>query len=262
LAACDREWKIFVEAGVDLLKDFDGALVVGPELFQPKQMTVAVHHHLTSERVHEVVDGLVRRSGANGHWIEPDVATARLGKAQRMLLHEQDDLFFVTPNQGWQALHKSEEPLAVPSAEGRLLSLVLAPPQKALGRAGLTLPKRIRELRLEVFANPDQSIDVRVELTDSSTEAAQADVGPISAQLHDFFSDVWTVASTLGSLTGTGNHASPMELAPRLDLAADENVLSGMIHLSPSQTKTSIELATSILCRKPKRDPGRRTASK
>lgn len=253
LAACDREWKVFVDQGVDLLHDFEGALVVGPGLYEPKQMTVAVRHSLPSERVHSVVDGLVRQSGANGRWVEKDVATARLGKVQRMLIPQQADLFFVAPSKGWEALHKVKEPLSVPTAEGRLISLVLAPPTKVFERVGLSLPKRIGELRLEVFANPDRSLDIRVELEDISSEAARQDLKRVSKQLHDFFADTWAVAATLGNLTGATDDDAPPELAPRLDLAVDEKTLTGMIHLSPSQTRTTMNLASSIMCRKSKR---------
>jgi hypothetical protein len=253
MAACDREWKIFVDQGVDLIRDFEGALVVGPGLFEPKQMTVAVRHSLPGERVHAVIDGLVQNSGANGRWVEPDVATARLGRVQRMLIPQQEDLFFVAPSKGWEALHKVKEPLRVPSSEGRLVSLVLAPPTKVFERVGLSLPKRISEMRLEVFANADQSIDIRVELEDATAQAAQQDVKRISTQLHDFFADTWALATTLGSLTGASGHDGPSEMAPRLDLSVDEKTLMGMIHLSPSQTRTTLDLAASILCRKSKR---------
>lgn len=253
VAACDREWKVFVEQGVDLLNDFDGALMVGPGLFEPRQMTVAVRHALPKERVHSVIDGLVRRSGTAGKWVADDVASVRLGRTQRMLLPRQSNLFFVAPSKGWEALHDVKEPLGVPEAEGRLLSLVLAPPQKALARAGLTLPKRIGELRLEVFANPDQSLDVRVELEDISPEAAQEDVLRVSGQLRDFFADVWSVATTLGSFTGAADADARPEPAPRLNLSVDEKTLAGMIHLSPNQTKATLELAASMLCRKSKR---------
>lgn len=253
VAACDREWKVFVEQGVDLLNDFDGALLVGPGLFEPRQMTVAVRHALPKDRVHRVIDGLVRKSGPAGKWIADDVASVRLGRTQRMLMPQQSDLFFIAPSKGWEALHDVKQPLGVPEADGRLLSLVLAPPQKALARAGLTLPKRISELRLEVFANADQSLDVRVELEDASPEAAQEDVLRVSGQLHDFFADVWSVATTLGSLAGTTDADARRESAPRLNLSVDEKTLAGMIHLSPNQTKATLELAASLLCKKAKR---------
>lgn len=250
VAACDREWKVFVDQGVDLLNDFDGALVVGPALFEPRQMTVAVRHALPKERVHSVIDGLVQHSG--GRWLKPDVASVRLGKVQRTLMPQQADLFFVAPSKGWEALHDLKQPLGVPEADGRLLSLVLAPPHKALERAGLTLPKRISELRLEVFANADQSIDVRVELEDVSADAAHEDVVRVSRQFHDFFADAWLVASTLGSLAGTSDDNARPEMAPRLDLTVDEKTLAGLIHLSPTQSKATIELAASMMCRKSK----------
>jgi hypothetical protein len=55
----------------------------------------------------------------------------------------------------------------------------------------------------------------------------------------------------LGSIAGTNDDAS-REPAPRLDLTVDEKTLAGLVHLSSNQTKASIELAASILCRKSK----------
>jgi hypothetical protein len=123
-----------------------------------------------------------------------------------------------------------------------------------LEQVGLSLPKRIRELRLEVYANPDQSMDIKVELEDSNAEAAQQDAKSVSQQMHDFFADVWVATSALKALTGTagsGDHPA-LETAPHLDLSPDEKTLTGMIHLSPSQARTSLELIASAICRKPK----------
>ena len=253
IAVCNREWKIFADHGVDLINDFEGALVVGPTLFDSKEMTVAVRHSLPKDRVHDVVDGLVHESGPSGRWMQADVAAAKIGKAQRILLPQQEDLFFVAPSKGWETLHNVKRPLRVPTAEGRLFSIALVPPQKALARAGLSLPKRFSELRLEAFANTDGSSDMRVELVDASAEAAENDVEPISKTLHDFFADVWVFASTLGTLTGASGADAPRELAPSLDLSVDGRTLTGMIHLSQAQTRTAVELSASLMCRKHKR---------
>src|SRR5512142_2054702 len=172
-----------------------------------------------------------------------------------MLVPKQDDLFFVAPTKGWQALQNVKEPLKVPSSEGRTVSLVLQKPNQMLEQVGLSLPKRIRELRLEVYANPDQSMDIKVELEDSNAEAAQQDAKSVSRQMHDFFADVWVATSALKALTGTSaasSENSALETAPRLDLSPDEKTLTGMIHLSPSQARTSLELIASAICRKPK----------
>jgi hypothetical protein len=171
-----------------------------------------------------------------------------------MLIPKQDDLFFVAPTKGWQALQNVKEPLRVPNSEGRTVSLVLQRPNQMLEQVGLSLPKRIRELRLEVYANPDQSMDIKVELEDSNAEAAQQDAKSVSQQMHDFFADVWVATSALKALTGTagsGDHPA-LETAPHLDLSPDEKTLTGMIHLSPSQARTSLELIASAICRKPK----------
>lgn len=256
IASCDIEWKTFVNLGVNLLQDFEGVLVVGPNLTDSGQMTAAVRHNLKNERVHEVMDKLVQKSGKNGRWIAPDVATAKLGRIQRVLLPKQDDLFFVVPNKGWQALHNVKEPLRVPSAEGRAASLVLVQPNKLLERVGLSLPKRLNEMRLEVFANPDQSIDIKIELEDSSSAAAKQDARNVAQQMHDFFADMWVAAAAVRAITGSGSGSGPgdaptLETAPRLDLTPDEKTLSGMIHLSPSQARTTLELIASVVCRKP-----------
>lgn len=254
IASCDVEWRTFANAGVNLLQDFEGVLVVGPNMTDPKQMTAAVRHGLPKEKVHDVMDKIVQKSGDAGEWLTPDVAKARFGKVQRTLLPKQDDLFFIAPTKGWQALQNVKEPLRVPSAEGRTASLVLQQPNQMLERVGLALPKRIRELRVEVFANPDQSVDIKVELEDASPEAAQADAKSVSELMHDFFADVWVATSALKAITGTSSGASnnpALETAPHLNLTPDEKVLGGMIHLTPSQAKTTLELLASAICRKP-----------
>lgn len=262
IATCDVEWRTFVNLGVDLMKDFDGVLVVGPNLTDSGQMTAAVRHNLPSQRVHEVMDTLVQRSGKNGRWISPDVASAKFGKIQRVLIPKQDDLFFVAPSKGWQALSNVKEPLKVPSAEGRAASLVVVQPNRMLERFGLTLPKRLNEMRLEVFANPDQSVDIKVELEDSSVSAARQDARAVSDQLHDFFADMWVAVAAARAITGTeansepSTEAPPLETAPRLDLTPDEKTLSGMVHLSPSQARTTLELISSVVCRKKKKTVG------
>ncbi len=253
IASCDVEWRTFANAGVNLLQDFEGVLVVGPNLLDSGQMTAAVRHSLPQEKVHDVMDKIVQKSGQNGQWVSPEVAKAKFGKIQRVLIPKQDDLFFVAPNKGWQALQNVKEPLRVPKSEGRTVSLVLQRPNQMLERVGLSLPKRIRELRLEVYANPDQSMDIKVELEDTSAEAARQDAASVSEQMHDFFADLWVATSALKAITGASQGSadnSAMETAPRLDLSPDDKTLSGMIHLSPSQARTSLELIASAICSK------------
>lgn len=249
ILACDREWKGFLDQGVDVMRDFDGMLVVGPSLFDSSQLTAAVRHDLPPERVHEIMKTLVEGSGDRGSWLMPDVASARIGRSQRVLLPQARDVFFVTPTKGWEALKKTKEPLRVPSAAGRTASLVLVNPNRSLGRIGLTLPKRIQELRLEVFANSDESVDLKVELEAASADAAREEEKRVSAQMRDFFSDVWTAASALGAITGTGSKAH-LELPPRLELERDEATLSGMAHLSPNQARATLNLLASFSCRR------------
>jgi hypothetical protein len=252
IATCDRQWRGFVEQGIDLLNDFDGVLVVGPSLNEPGALTAAVRHSLPEERVHQVVDGLVKRSGKNGKWLEPSVATARFGKDQRVLMPHQKDLFFMTPSKGWRTLHELKHPMKVPASEGRLASIVLSKPNETLKNAGLMLPKRISSLRLEVYAYPDQSGDIKLELDDVDSKAADEDVEKVSKLLSDFFSDAWTLASTFASFAGVESDSQGPELAPRLNLVAKDSTMSGTIRLTPRQTRRTVSLVSSLLCRKSK----------
>ena len=267
LATCDAEWRAIVNQGVNLMQDFDGVLVVGPNFTDSSQMTAAVRHNLPTQRVHDVMDTLVQMSGKNGRWLTPEVASAKLGKVQRVLIPKQDDLFFVAPNKGWQALNNVKEPMRVPSAEGRSASLVVVRPNQLFERVGLSLPKRLSEVRLEVFANPDESIDIKVELEDSSATAAKQDARGVSEQLHDFFADMWVTAAAVRAITSAGDstEAQPtenasLETAPQLDLTADDKTLSGMVHLTPAQARTTLELISSVMCRK--RSKPKMTAAK
>jgi hypothetical protein len=250
LAACNREWRQFIDQGVDLRNDFHGVLVVGPDLYDPAQMTAAVHHGLPATRVRGVMEALVQQSGARGRWLEPNVASARVGKNQRVLLPQQEDLFFVAPSKGWQALHESKAPLRVPSADGRTASLVLVKPQRTLKRLGLSLPKPIDELRLEAFVNLDQSVDVKVELEATTKEAAALEAKRVGRDLHEFFADTWMLTATLGALTGKASDGARAEPPPALDLEVDERTLSGTVHLSPNQAKMTLSLLSSVMCKK------------
>jgi len=260
LASCDREWKRFMDQGIDPLNDLDGVLVVGPGLFHSEQLTAAVRHALSEERVRGVMDSLVTQSGEQGRWLRRDVASVRLGRSQRVLLSQQKDLFFITPTKGWEALHKVKEPLRVPSAEGRTASLAFVKPNRVLERVGLRLPKRIDELRLEIFANLDESADIKVELEATSAQAANAEAKQVTTQMHDFFSDVWTTASALRALTGGSGESHHLETAPRLDLEVEDRTLSGMVHLSPNQTRITLDLLSSLACNK--KSKGKAAAAK
>jgi hypothetical protein len=256
LLACDGQWNAFFKQGVDPLRDFDGALLVGPSVRDPTKMTAAVRHHLPTERVRSVMGGLVDKSGGNGHWLRKDAVSVKVGRVGRVLFPHSPDVFFVTPPHGWEALHDVSEPLSVPAADGRSMSLVLRRPASSVARFGLNLPARIEELRLEVFANADQSIDVKLELEDSSEATARADVRKVSDQLHDFFADLWATTEAVKTLTGFGSgDGTRPESAPDLSLVADQKVLTGMVHFSPAQAKTTLELLSSLACRKPKPGP-------
>ena len=158
----------------------------------------------------------------------------------------------------------SRNPCGYPARKGVRRAWCSNNPMQMLERVGLALPKRIRELRVEVFANPDQLVDIKVELEDASPEAAQADAKSVSELMHDFFADVWVATSALKAITGTSSGASnnpTLETAPHLNLTPDEKVLGGMIHLTPSQAKTTLELLASAICRKPAKASNQRQIS-
>jgi len=251
IAGCDREWRRFLDEGIQPLNDIDGALMVGPSLFDSTQLTVAVRHHLDKERVRTLVDSLIRTSGAVGRWLFEDAASVRLGKRERVLLPLSDELFFVAPRKGWEPLRRAKGAVQVPSAEGRTLSLSLLHPNRVLQHLGTKLPDSIDELRLEVFTNPDAAVDVRIELEASSAVLAARDAAKVESQLRDLFTDVWTAASALGTISGA-NSAAP-ELPPKLDLTLEERTLSGGFRLSGNQTRATLGLLSSFSCKKAKR---------
>lgn len=252
IASCDRQWRTFSQQGIDLLNDFEGVLIVGPSLFEPGQMTAAVRHSLAKERVYAVVDGLVQKSGNKGRWVKPNVAQVRIGRESHVLMPQQDDLFFVAPAKGWEALHRAKQGMKVPKSEGRLASVVLTKPNQVLKRVGLSLPARIVSLRLEVFVYADQSGELKLELEDTSSTAAGEDLREVSNELSDFFADAWLLTSTLSSFTGAEQVTTGPEAAPKLELATQENNIAGSARLSVGQTRTTLNLIRSLMCRKPK----------
>jgi len=123
-------------------------------------------------------------------------------------LPQQEDLFFIAPGKGWETSHGVNRPLRVPMATGAW-SASRSSLHKDAGARRALAAKRFSEMRLEAFANADGSSDIRVELVDASPEAAEKDVEPIFELLHDFFADVWAVASALGNLTGASGAGRP-----------------------------------------------------
>jgi len=262
LLRCDSEWRAVLASGLDPVRDLEGVLIVGTSLDRPEQMTVAVEHRLPEERLRAVMDGWVTRSGPNGAWLERDVARIRLGRSERVVFSQRHHpgTFFVAGRTGWEALHLARQPLGVPRALSRGLSLVLRNPRAALAPTGLSLPESIEELRLEIYPNPDQSVDLKLELDRSPEARNQGGAERIARGIEEFFSDLWAATETLALLTGardtSGSAVKGQRVpAPKLVLREREGVLTGMARLSEGQVTRTLGLVSSLFCRKKRATP-------
>jgi hypothetical protein len=257
LVGCDGQWRSVLAQGLSPMRDLEGVLVVGARLEEPDKMTAVVRHNLSEQRMRDVMNALVVQSGPAGKWIRPDTAAVRLGAARRVMFPQANhfETFFVAPGKGWEVLRDSKEPLSIPQASSRGLSVAIRQPSGSLSRYGLSLPASIEELRLEVYPNPDQSIDVKVELEEKTEAKARESAATVSAQVGEFFGDLWTATMALSLVAGPSGDApsSAAEPAPRLQLAAREKMLVGMVHLTPGQSRTTLALFSSLFCRKGKK---------
>ena len=250
LFSCAPEWKPLRAQGVVPLTDVEGMLVVGEQLSDPSGMTVALQHTMSGERLKGLADGLVAASGERGGWVKDGVAKVVIARKDRVVFEHPRDMIFMAPTTGWEPLHDTTEPLALPPAKGRALSLTLQKPARPLKRLGVSLPARLTEMRLDVFANADGSADVQIDFDEESDAMALADAPQVSRTLSQLFSDLSQVTQTVDVMV-RGEGDAKLRL-PDVDFDPVGKRIAGAIHFAPAQTSKMLSLLSRIVCPKPK----------
>lgn len=248
MMSCSPDWRPFLQRGIKPLDDIEGFMAVGPQIASSAQMTVAVQHHVPDDQIKGLIDALVQRSGPAGAWLVDDAAKIVVQRRERVMFPHPRDMLFVAPVDGWRAVHDMKEPVSLPPSRGRAASVTLLRPARPLRKLGIELPERLAELRLDVFANSDGSVDLRVDIDDASDEAAAADLARVGRAFELFFGDLSQVAATVGSFA-PGVEGGQLTL-PRPDFAQVGKRLTATLRVMPAQTGTMLAILGKVVCPK------------
>lgn len=248
LFSCAPEWKPFVAEGVRPLVDIEGVMVMGPKLNDGSKMTAAVQHHIPKEKTKEITRSLVEKSGASGGSIEDGVARILLMRHERAVFEHPTDMLFLTPIDGYKPIFRSKEPLSLPGANGRALSLTLQKPARAVAKLGVKIPERMKELKIDVFANPDGSADLQLDFEDTTPETAQAAQKPVSDAVSGLFLDLGRGAA-IAKAFGEDAIADAVKL-PQVSFDAVETRLTATAHFDALQTKKMLAVLSLVVCPK------------
>ncbi len=138
------------------------------------------------------------------------MAQVLVQRSERVMFTHADSMLFVAPTDGWRKIYDLPDPISLPASKGRVVNLTLQKPAKMLRRFGVELPSSLTELRLDLYANRDGSVDAQLDLIDSSEQVAAAHAPELNKSLGQLVSDLTQVASSAASL-------APAELAGSLD---------------------------------------------
>lgn len=259
LMACNPEWKPFLQKGVNPLEDLDGFLMVGPQITSSKNATIAVQYRVEEDRVQEVLASLIQRSGRAGKWIQEGVAKVIIQRSERVMFTHPHAMLFIAAPTSWREIHSLPDPISLPESRGRTLGITLQKPGKILKRFAVDIPSSIHELRLDLFANQDGSVDAQLDLIDANTEAATRHAIEVDQSLKTLISDLSQIAQTAVSL-------APNEIAGELkgedaklplpEITAVGERLTTTLRLSSTQTGKLLGLLSKATC--PKKIPQRK----
>jgi hypothetical protein len=187
ILSCNPQWRDFIGDAVDPVKDLDGVFLFGPRVVDSSKLTVAVQTRMDQQKVHAVMDGLVRQSGQTAGWLDAGAGTlaARVhaDRADRIVMTHPTNMIYVTPPEGYAQIAGIREPMSLPPGKGRALSLMMVTPWRALRRVGWILPETVSEMRLDIVAADDGGADITIEFDDQDAVAAEEHVHAQNAQL-------------------------------------------------------------------------------
>jgi hypothetical protein len=257
--ACNPEWKPFLKQGIKPIEDLEGVMMVGPQLSNSARFTIAVQHNLGEEKMASLIEDLVKKGGKGGRWLEEGVGRVILQRRERVIFSHPRDMVFVAPPDAWRDIRSLSEPLSLPASKGRALSLTLRSPAKPLRKLGVQLPERLAEIRLDVFANKDGSVDLQIEMDDDSEASATADAPAINRTLGSFFSDLSQLAQTVTSLAPsdlTGDELGEVRITlPTPDFTPVGKRLTATSRLTSAQSGKLLGLLSRVMCPKKKGAP-------
>jgi hypothetical protein len=189
LLACNAQWRDFIGDLIDPLQDLDGVMLTGPRMADTSKVTAIAQHRLEDAKINEVMTSLAakaRRQGEGGPvpTNHPGMVAVRFhaDRADRIAFTHPRKVIIITPPEGFDQLRDQPEPLSLPAGQGRAMSLTMVNPWRPLRAIGLRLPETLSELRLNVSASPDGSVNAEIEFDDQDATLAKAHATEMSEQ--------------------------------------------------------------------------------
>jgi hypothetical protein len=234
LLACNAQWRDFIGDLIDPLQDLDGVMLTGPRMADTSKVTAIAQHRLDDAKLTDVMTSLgarARKRGDGGPMAttHPGMMAVRFhaDRADRVAFTHPRKVIIITPPEGFEQLRDQPEPLSLPAGQGRAMSLTMVTPWRPLRGLGLRLPETIGEMRLNVSASPDGSIDAEIEFDDQDAALAKAHAADISEQ---------------GRALGGGFFLTD------LDFVAHENQLKAHTHVSRIGGAFLLGVARNMIC--------------
>jgi len=232
--ACNVQWRDFIGDLIDPLQDLDGVMLTGPRMADTSKVTAIAQHRLDDAKINDVMASLgarAKRQGSGG-----PVPTNHAGmvavrfhadRADRIAFTHPRKVIIITPPEGFEQLRDQPEPLSLPAGQGRAMSLTMVNPWRPLRALGLRLPETLTELRLNVSASPDGSVNAEIEFDDQDAAMAKTHAAELSEQ---------------GKALGGGFFLTD------LDFVAHDNQLKAQTHISRIGGAFLLGIARNGLC--------------
>lgn len=252
LFACNGLWKPFLRVGLEPLSNLDGIMMTTSDIADGSAATYAVQYNVDKTKVDSAVDALLEKSGTYGKRLAKDAVQLHLWRRYVVAFEHPKNMLFLTPTKGWEELYHHQGPLNLPAARGRALSFTLEDPAPALRIVGAKAPLRLKEVKVDVFANVDGSIDVGVDFEDINEEAAKEDAPILSASLRQVVFDTLQAAKVAGAAFGVSGEEIK---APAISFSASGNHITDTIQIPAAQTTTLMKTLGVFACTTPPKRP-------
>lgn len=247
LFACNALWKPFLSEGLAPLENLEGVMMSSSNVSDAAAATYAVKYNVERSKVDAAIESLLRKSGTFGRRLDKEAVQLSLwGRYVVAFPHPRDMLFFA-PTKGWEDIYTVKDPLSLPPSRGRAMTFTLENPATAMRTIGAKVPSRLKELRIDVNANVDTTIDITIDFEDVDEAAAKSDAAEVTTSVGQFIFDTIQAAK----IAGMAARVEGEEIkAPSLSFSASGSHLSDTLKLPAAQASTLMKTLGFFACSK------------
>jgi hypothetical protein len=135
----------------------------------------------------------------------------------------------------------------LPPSRGRALTFTLENPASAMRTIGAKVPSRLKELRIDVNANVDTSIEITIDFEDTDDAAAKSDASEVSTIVGQFMFDTIQAAKVAGMAARVEGEEIKV---PSLSFSASGSHISDTLKLPAAQASTLMKTLGFFACSK------------